>query len=87
MDLIEQKLQVRQGLKDYSRWPTFPQLYLNGELIGGLDVFKEELNNPEFRNKLPKLKISLCHQFVLNVFKTMSPISLFENFLLFHTQG
>lgn len=34
---------VRQGLKEYSEWPTFPQLYTNGELVGGLDIVKEEL--------------------------------------------
>ena len=30
--------QVRQGLKTFSNWPTYPQLYVNGELIGGLDI-------------------------------------------------
>ena len=34
---------VRQGLKEFSDWPTFPQLYANGELVGGLDIVKEEL--------------------------------------------
>lgn len=33
--------EVRQGLKKYSNWPTFPQLYFNGELIGGLDIVSE----------------------------------------------
>lgn len=33
--------QVRQGLKVYSDWPTYPQVYVNGELIGGLDIIKE----------------------------------------------
>lgn len=33
--------EVRQGLKTYSDWPTYPQLYVNGELIGGLDIVKE----------------------------------------------
>lgn len=33
--------QVRQGLKKYSNWPTYPQIYVNGELQGGLDVLKE----------------------------------------------
>lgn len=33
--------EVRQGLKVYSDWPTYPQLYVNGELIGGLDIIKE----------------------------------------------
>lgn len=32
---------VRQGLKTYSNWPTFPQLYVNGELVGGLDIVQE----------------------------------------------
>lgn len=32
---------VRQGLKDYSNWPTFPQLYVKGELMGGIDIIKE----------------------------------------------
>lgn len=33
--------EVRQGLKSYSDWPTYPQLYVRGELIGGLDILKE----------------------------------------------
>jgi glutaredoxin-related protein len=32
--------EVREGLKVFSNWPTFPQLYVNGELIGGLDILK-----------------------------------------------
>ncbi|KHJ83272.1 glutaredoxin, partial [Oesophagostomum dentatum] len=46
--------EVRQGLKTYSNWPTFPQLYLDNELIGGLDVFREEMKDKEFVEKLPK---------------------------------
>lgn len=34
---------VRQGLKEFSDWPTFPQLYINGEFQGGLDIVKESL--------------------------------------------
>lgn len=33
--------EVRQGLKEYSNWPTYPQLYVDGELIGGVDIVKE----------------------------------------------
>ena len=33
--------EVRQGLKAYSSWPTYPQLYHQGELLGGLDVVKD----------------------------------------------
>nr|XP_023023364.1 glutaredoxin 3 [Leptinotarsa decemlineata] len=38
---------VRQGLKTYSNWPTYPQLYVAGELIGGLDIIKEMLDSGE----------------------------------------
>jgi len=33
--------EVRQGLKEFSNWPTYPQLYINGELIGGCDIVCE----------------------------------------------
>lgn len=33
--------EVRTGLKTYSNWPTYPQLYVRGELIGGLDIIKQ----------------------------------------------
>jgi Grx4 family monothiol glutaredoxin len=33
--------ELRQGLKTYSNWPTYPQLYIDGELIGGLDIVRE----------------------------------------------
>merc|ERR1711939_405856 len=40
---------VREGLKVFSDWPTFPQLYTNGELVGGLDIVREEMEaDPEF---------------------------------------
>lgn len=39
-DILEDE-RVRQGLKIYSDWPTYPQIYMDGELIGGLDIFKE----------------------------------------------
>nr|CAD7426184.1 unnamed protein product [Timema monikensis] len=45
---------VRQGLKTYSDWPTYPQLYVKGELIGGLDIVKEMKENGELEKLLPK---------------------------------
>lgn len=43
---------VRQGLKKFSDWPTFPQLYIGGELQGGLDIVKESIQeDPEFFEK------------------------------------
>ncbi|XP_053606096.1 glutaredoxin 3 [Plodia interpunctella] len=44
--------EVRQGLKEYSDWPTYPQLYVKGELIGGLDIVKELQANGELETTL-----------------------------------
>ncbi|KAG1471699.1 hypothetical protein G6F56_001971 [Rhizopus delemar] len=44
---------VRQA---YSDWPTYPQVYVNGELIGGLDIVKEMIASGEFQEMLPKEK-------------------------------
>ncbi|CAK9152522.1 unnamed protein product [Ilex paraguariensis] len=44
--------EVRQGLKTFSNWPTFPQLYYNGELIGGCDIVLELRNNGELKSTL-----------------------------------
>lgn len=38
---------VRQGLKSYSNWPTYPQLYIKGQLVGGLDIVKEMADSGE----------------------------------------
>uniref|UniRef100_A0A7S0ZCK5 Glutaredoxin n=1 Tax=Timspurckia oligopyrenoides TaxID=708627 RepID=A0A7S0ZCK5_9RHOD len=43
---------VRQGLKEHSKWPTYPQLYANGELIGGLDVIAELSQLGQLHNEL-----------------------------------
>jgi Grx4 family monothiol glutaredoxin len=40
---------VRQGLKEYSNWPTYPQLYVNGEFIGGCDIILEMHQNGELK--------------------------------------
>ena len=41
--------EIREGLKEYSNWPTFPQLYVKGELIGGCDIMIEMYNNGELK--------------------------------------
>lgn len=48
---------VREGLKKFSDWPTFPQIYMNGELQGGLDIIKESIEeDPKFfENTLAEL--------------------------------
>ncbi len=42
------------GLKTFSNWPTYPQLYLNGDLVGGLDILKEMEENGDFKEGYPK---------------------------------
>jgi monothiol glutaredoxin len=44
--------EVREGLKAYSNWPTFPKLYIKGELIGGSDIVVEMYNSGELQKLL-----------------------------------
>ena len=50
--------EIREGLKAYSSWPTFPQLYANGELIGGADIMIEMFESGELKDVLDKVKAS-----------------------------
>jgi glutaredoxin-related protein len=43
---------VQQGLKTYSNWPTYPQVYCKGELIGGLDILKEMKEEGPLKDQL-----------------------------------
>jgi len=47
--------EIREGLKTYSNWPTFPQLYVKGELIGGADIVIEMYNSGELKTVLDDL--------------------------------
>lgn len=44
--------EIRDGLKAFSNWPTFPQLYVNGELIGGCDIVVEMYHSGELQTVL-----------------------------------
>ena len=48
---------LRQGIKDFSDWPTIPQLYVKGEFIGGCDIVKEMFENGELKSLLENKKI------------------------------
>lgn len=41
--------EVRQGIKDYSNWPTIPQLYVKGEFVGGSDILNEMYSSGELQ--------------------------------------
>jgi monothiol glutaredoxin len=43
---------IRQGIKDFSQWPTIPQLYVKGEFIGGCDIVREMASSGELRDLL-----------------------------------
>jgi monothiol glutaredoxin len=45
-------MEVRQGIKEFSEWPTIPQIYVNGEFMGGSDILIEMYNSGELREKL-----------------------------------
>jgi len=47
---------IRQGVKEYSDWPTFPQLYVNGELVGGCDIMTELHQNGELAKILANVQ-------------------------------
>ena len=48
---------LRQGIKDYSDWPTIPQLYIKKEFIGGCDIVKELFENGELKKLLHEKKL------------------------------
>jgi len=49
--------EVRQGIKEFSDWPTIPQLYIKGEFIGGCDIVKEMAQSGELEELLKEKKI------------------------------
>ena len=45
-------MEIRQGIKEFSEWPTIPQVYVQGEFIGGSDILIEMYNSGELKEKL-----------------------------------
>jgi monothiol glutaredoxin len=43
---------IREGVKEYANWPTIPQLYVNGEFIGGSDIMREMFQTGELKKLL-----------------------------------
>ena len=54
--------ELRQGIKDFSDWPTIPQLYIKGEFIGGCDIVKEMFEKGDLQKKLEDKKITFVNQ-------------------------
>ncbi len=53
VDVLENP-DLRQGIKDYANWPTIPQLYVNGEFVGGSDIMTEMYRSGELKKLLEK---------------------------------
>jgi monothiol glutaredoxin len=47
---------IRQGIKEYANWPTIPQLYVNGEFVGGADILREMYQSGELQKLLEGAK-------------------------------
>lgn len=50
--------EIRQGIKDYTNWPTIPQVFINGEFIGGCDILLQMHQNGELIDELKKVGIT-----------------------------
>src|SRR5437764_7230554 len=48
--------EIRQGIKEYANWPTIPQLYVNGEFVGGSDIIREMYQSGELQKLLEGFK-------------------------------
>ena len=49
---VLQDAEIRQGIKEYANWPTIPQLYVNGEFVGGSDIVTEMYQSGELQKLL-----------------------------------
>lgn len=56
---ILQDPDMRQGIKEFSDWPTIPQLYIKGEFIGGCDIMKEMYESGELKQVLQEKGVSV----------------------------
>jgi monothiol glutaredoxin len=48
--------EIRQGIKEFANWPTIPQLYVNGEFVGGADILREMYQSGELQKLLEPVK-------------------------------
>jgi monothiol glutaredoxin len=53
---VLQDPEIREGIKEFANWPTIPQLYVNGEFVGGSDIMREMYQNGELQKLLATAK-------------------------------
>ncbi len=56
---VLENAEIRQGIKDYSNWPTIPQLYIKGEFVGGCDIVREMFQAGELQEQLAESGVVL----------------------------
>ncbi len=56
---VLENAEIRQGIKDYSNWPTIPQLYVKGEFIGGCDIVREMFQAGELQSHMKDNGVAL----------------------------
>jgi monothiol glutaredoxin len=57
---VLQDMEIRQGIKSYSDWPTIPQLYVKGEFVGGSDIMMEMFEAGELQDLVTKAGVKLA---------------------------
>jgi monothiol glutaredoxin len=51
---------IRDGIKDFSQWPTIPQLYVKGEFVGGCDIMREMFESGELQTLLSEKQVAMA---------------------------
>ena len=64
VNVLESQL-LREGIKEFSDWPTIPQVYIKGEFVGGCDIVKEMYENGELKKVLEDKGINFKKQFII----------------------
>jgi monothiol glutaredoxin len=55
---VLESMEIREGIKQFSNWPTIPQLYIKGEFVGGCDIVREMFQDGELQDELTKKGVS-----------------------------
>ena len=59
---VLENMDIREGIKHYSDWPTIPQLYVKGEFVGGCDIIREMFENGELSSFLEEKGVELTSE-------------------------
>lgn len=57
---VLQDMEIRQGIKSYSDWPTIPQLYVKGEFVGGSDIMMEMFQDGELQQLMQEAEVKVA---------------------------